>query len=92
MSEMKKSRESAFRPDAYADVFKAAVPHREGYCAHHFLVAGEKSNLGIPERQTFKDVVVRSHYIEQLVVTRAIKDRLTIARAFDRDGLLSCAL
>ena len=81
-----------FGPHAGADVLEAAVADREGDRAHHFLLAGEEGNLGVAEGQAFEDVVVRGHDVEELVVARAVKDRLAVAGAFDGDGLLGRAL
>ena len=86
------ARIGVFGPDACADVFEAAIAHREADRAHHFLIAGKDSNFGVAERETFEDVVMRRHDVEQLVVARAVKDRFSVARAFDGDGLLGRAL
>ena len=82
------ARIGVLRPDAHADVFEAAVADCEGDRAHHFLFARKDRDLRIAERQAFEDVVLRGHHVEELVIARAVEDCLSVARAFDGDGLL----
>ncbi len=90
---MKKSRESAFSVHTPTPhVLETAVTDSKGHRAHHFLLAREQGNLGIAKGESFEDVVVGGHDVEELVVAPAVENHFAIAGCFDGDGLLSRAL
>jgi hypothetical protein len=71
----------ALGPHADAHVLETAVADGQGHRAHHFLLAREERDVGVAEGESFKDVVVGGHDVEELVVARAVKDRFAVAGA-----------
>ena len=53
-----------------------AVAHGESLRADHVLQAGLKRDVGVANRESFKDVIVGRHHVEQLVRAIAVEDRL----------------
>ena len=64
-----------------------ALFDRDAAGARDILQAGKKREVGVADGQSFEINVTARHYVEQVKVSVAVEDGLTIAGRFDDEGL-----
>ena len=74
--------------DRHAKLFEATVFHRQADAAGDALHAGLDGNIGIAEGESFEQMPVAAHQVEQHGVAIAVEDDVAVTGSLDGDGLL----